>query len=65
MSFSIIFLKRRRRDQADNTTLNSGCYGDQIGVSQWFAVGKTIQGLHKCRGDCCFRTRIFNRGRPS
>jgi hypothetical protein len=31
-------MKRKRRDQADNTILNSGCDGYQIGVSHWFTV---------------------------
>jgi hypothetical protein len=36
------FVKRQRRDQADDAAANSGRYGHQIGISQWFAAGKTI-----------------------
>jgi hypothetical protein len=36
-------MKRKRRDQADNTILNSGCDGYQIGVSHWFIVLFSLQ----------------------
>jgi hypothetical protein len=42
------FMKRKRRDQTNNTTLNSCCDGYQIRVSQWFAVGKTIYTATDC-----------------
>jgi hypothetical protein len=34
------FVKRKGRDQTDDTALDSSRYGDQIRVSQWFAARK-------------------------
>ena len=47
------FVKRKRRDQADDAAVNSGRYGDQVGISEWFAVGKTIYTTtdHRQRSD--------------
>lgn len=42
------FVKRKRRDEANNTALNSCCYGYKIRISQWFTVGKTIYTTTDC-----------------
>jgi hypothetical protein len=48
------FVKRKRRDEANYTTLNPCCYGYKIRISQWFTVGKAIYTT----ADCLQRTVI-------